>query len=217
MITPIHIPKYAPQYFLINGKSQDELGSPETALRIHKDETLFLRIANVGFLANRIEFPSGFNMEIVSSDGRPIPQAERTDTLWVYPGVLLKPTSAITDSVRFSYVDMNTLKPINVQFVQATTEFISSKEVSQQFGIKLFPVPSTARETLVLELSEPMDKDKNLVIIDALGREVFSATLERSQTQRHEISAQLAPGIYRARLTTYDGEYSATCGIVIRD
>ena len=56
-IHEVSIPEYHPSYFLVNGQSEQQLLEPDIALQTAKEEVSFLRMANIGYLANRVTFP----------------------------------------------------------------------------------------------------------------------------------------------------------------
>ena len=107
-----HVPPYVPEYFLINGKSKQQLlNDNNTAIHCGADETIFLRLSNVGYFMNNIVFPSGVKAEIIMSDGRALPQSEYNDSIVLTSGerygVLLSFDGPISDSIAVSYIDAN--------------------------------------------------------------------------------------------------------------
>ncbi len=112
MIMSLNIPKfYDPQYFLVNGAMDFQM-EEKGDINVHEgiDAKILLRLANIGYMANRYEFPTELEATIISSDGRPLPVSEISDSLWIHPGeryqVLCNPLSEFEDSIRVDYVDM---------------------------------------------------------------------------------------------------------------
>jgi len=122
---------YAPQHFLVNGKSGAQLDA--MSLTASVGEKVYMRLANIGYYANRIIFPSGMNAQIIASDGRPIPNAFNSDTVDVYPGerygVMLEATAEFNDIVQIQYVDLNTQNVANTQEIDLVVSgFIGLEE-----------------------------------------------------------------------------------------
>ncbi|MDA8886677.1 multicopper oxidase domain-containing protein [Bacteroidia bacterium] len=137
---------YNPQYFLINGKSEKQLKGPDNSIISKIDETVYLRLVNIGYYGNRISLPEGLNAKVISSDGRPLPAAYDTDTLEMYPGerygLLLQPSEVFEDSIQITYFDLNTQisksiqqMPVKVSEVNGLNTGLVSK------GLNIYPNP----------------------------------------------------------------------------
>jgi FtsP/CotA-like multicopper oxidase with cupredoxin domain len=139
------MPDYLPQYFLVNGRSEHQLSDLGIAINASVDEVVLLRLANVGFYGNRFVFPSQLGARIISSDGRPLPVEEITDTLTILPGeryqVLLESATEFSDSVAVSYFNMNTKQDMNIQYVPVHIQgFLSNVELNETI-ISVYPNP----------------------------------------------------------------------------
>ena len=55
--------------FLLMDKVSSKLLEPDIVLQTAKEEVSFLRMANIGYLANRVTFPAELNAQIISTDG----------------------------------------------------------------------------------------------------------------------------------------------------
>lgn len=123
----IHLPLYKPHYFLVNGKSHQQIVADDS---IHiagaQNQFIYIRVGNIGFYDNAIVFPPYLNATIIDSDGRPLPGSVRNDTLHISPGerygVMLNPSMQKEDTIRVYYVNMNTQMaegmekiPVNIQ------------------------------------------------------------------------------------------------------
>jgi len=87
MDMPLFIPEtFEPQYFLVNGKSGTQMTMPENRMYVSEGEKVFLRLANIGYYGVRYILPASLNSLVVSSDGRPLPNAFYSDTIEVLPG-----------------------------------------------------------------------------------------------------------------------------------
>jgi FtsP/CotA-like multicopper oxidase with cupredoxin domain len=106
---PFH--DYNPDYFLVNGKSGTDIhGDSTSKVEMDTDETLLIRLVNIGgYLPHRFIF-NGLPVTAVSSDGRPLPIQEVVDEVTVYPGerydVVIKPDSAGNYQVDIEYLSI---------------------------------------------------------------------------------------------------------------
>ena len=120
-VNPVTLPQYHPQFFLINGFSDQQLIEQDVTISTSVNQVDYVRLANIGYYGTRVIFPSGLNARIISSDGRPLNVEEITDTTYIYPGerygVLIEPDSEFQDEIQFEYFDLNTMILKNTQVV----------------------------------------------------------------------------------------------------
>ncbi|MFQ5447102.1 MAG: multicopper oxidase domain-containing protein, partial [Saprospiraceae bacterium] len=94
------VPAYEPDYFLINGKSNQQLSATDVAINADAGQNIFMRLTNIGYGIHEFVFPPELNATTLSSDGRPLPQAVLSNTVTVYPGerygVMLNSADAFT-------------------------------------------------------------------------------------------------------------------------
>ncbi|MDC1203034.1 multicopper oxidase domain-containing protein [Crocinitomicaceae bacterium] len=200
-IHEVSIPEYHPSYFLVNGQSEQQLLEPDIALQTAKEEVSFLRMANIGYLANRVTFPEELNAKIISTDGRPIVNPEISDTLWISPGerygVLIEPIVDLIDSIEISYVNMNTLTSEEIQYVPVLvsgTNGLNEALIKRTF--ELYPNPS-ADQFYIKSGGEPYDGIK---IYDAMGRLVHVENHNYMDTEIMDINMDVAKGIYTVEI-----------------
>lgn len=190
----VHIPEYHPQYFLVNGLSDQQLRQ-QSPLSAEVNGSIYLRLANMGFLKNRVIFPPGLNARIVSSDGRPLPVEEETDTVHIHPGerygVLCSATAEVTDSIRIEYINMNTGLIDSIQYVRYTIEgFLSADDANEdRVAVRQFPNPSDGR----IVIDNGYMKVLQLCITNAMGQMVLNTMVIPG---RNAMDIQLEPGIY---------------------
>ena len=140
------LPDYNPQYFFVNGRSEQQLiDTNVAAITAKANETVLLRLANIGYFGNRLIFPSQLNAQIISSDGRPLPTVEYSDTLKILPGeryqVLLESTIEFSDSISVDYFNLNTQYIVNTQLVPVNLSgFVSVSEVFEN-QVTIYPNP----------------------------------------------------------------------------
>ena len=140
------LPDYNPQYFFVNGRSEQQLiDTNVAAITAKANETVLLRLANIGYFGNRLIFPSQLNAQIISSDGRPLPTVEYSDTLEILPGeryqVLLESTIEFSDSISVDYFNLNTQYIVNTQLVPVNLSgFVSVSEVFEN-QVTIYPNP----------------------------------------------------------------------------
>jgi FtsP/CotA-like multicopper oxidase with cupredoxin domain len=187
----VPIPDYRPQYFLVNGLSEQQLDTVEY-LTAAKEEVVFCRFANVGYYGNRIVFPSELNAQIISSDGRPFPTPELSDTLWMTPGerygVLLKSAVDLVSNIAIDYFDLNTQQVENTQLLEVTINGVLSLEEEVAAEVNYFPNPS--RGTIQLNVGG------DLQVHDALGKVVWEQSVKAGEL----VKLSLDPATYTLQL-----------------
>ncbi len=163
----ISIPTYNPQHFLVNGESEQQLDD----FQVYGTDqgNLYLRLANIGYYGNRIIFPSRLETKIVDSDGRPLPLAEETDTVEVYPGerygVIADPDVIFTDQIIIQYFDLNTGIVIAEQKVNLQIDDAEGIQEEKVELIRIYPNPASDR--LKIELLSPIIE---MQLVDVNGR-----------------------------------------------
>jgi FtsP/CotA-like multicopper oxidase with cupredoxin domain len=191
------LPDYNPQYFLVNGRSEHQLlDTNVAAITAKANETILLRLANIGYYGNKFHFPMHLNARIISSDGRPLPSIEISDTLDVLPGeryqVLLQSTSEIIDSISVKYFNLNTQNIESIQMVPVNISgFISS--VDELSGDSyIYPNPTNGKINLVNVKGE-------INIYDSFGKLILKTTLNTNE-ENIDVS-HLNSGVYFIKTT----------------
>ena len=156
----VEIPKFDPQFFLINGFSDQQLAQNQVELNSEAGSRNYIRLTNIGYCGTRVILPTSLNAKIIDSDGRPLPQIEYSDTVYVYPGerygVLTETSAEFTDSIEFQYFDLNTGQIKNSQFVPINIAGFNKVEVEKVSSaqVKLSPNPFIEATTLEIKLKE---------------------------------------------------------------
>lgn len=209
-IHEVSIPEYHPSYFLVNGQSEQQLLAPDVSLQTAKEQVSFLRMANIGYLANRITFPQALNARIVSTDGRPVVPVETSDTLWISPGerygVLIEPVVDLIDSIEISYVNMNTLLSENIQYVPVSvsgTNTIDELLLNTTF-MRVYPNPSKGG----LHISSGGRSFDAVTIYNAMGTLVYEEKVYYKDGI-HELSTNFSPGLYTIKILLNGGVLDA--------
>ncbi len=197
----VRIAKYIPNYFLINGKCGNEINNDDS-IKISgaQGEKILMRLANIGFLTNRVVFPSWLNAQIIDSDGRPIPNIIINDTCYIMPGerysVMIQPNIQTTGFVTLQYIDMNTgnitftnYVPVNINGVIGIKE---NKKVSGL--ISIYPNPVSG----VLYLESDL-KVQEIEVLSLLGQTVIK-TFGKKEVEVSQLSA----GLYVIKITLPD-------------
>lgn len=147
LMDTVHVPKYVPDYFLINGKCGGEISTDDSIqVKGAQGERILMRLANIGYLTNRIVFPSWLGAQIIDSDGRPLPNAIVNDSCFIMPGerfsVLLQPFLQDTASIAVDYLDMNTGNVMNTNVVPVMISgVVGIHEINMQRA-HLYPNPA---------------------------------------------------------------------------
>lgn len=192
----MRIPKYIPDYFLINGKSEWEIkADPELFVLAMKNEPVALRIANIGFYDNMVFIPKHLNPVVYLSDGRVLPNPFVPDSIQISPGerydILIQPSAEVTDSIRIDFRDMNTSKTANSQFIPVEIKgvFSAVSNVKKELNIQLYPNP--VEELLTIKSNE----NQKLVyfVSDIHGRKYSVGVLEEME---HISMKTMCSGIY---------------------
>jgi FtsP/CotA-like multicopper oxidase with cupredoxin domain len=143
------LPDYNPQYFFVNGRSENQLSDSLNNIYISAtaNETVLLRLANIGYYGNRFIFPNQSNAKIISSDGRPLPNIEISDTLEILPGeryqLLLQSTIEFIDSITIQYFNLNSQIVENTQNVPIEISGFASVFTDNLNEINVYPNPVT--------------------------------------------------------------------------
>jgi hypothetical protein len=205
--------EFTPQFFLINGKTEHQLNDPSTHIMCKPDESNILRLANIGFLMQRIILPSELNTEVIATDGFPIPNGPLlTDTINLTPGerydAMLYPDQDLQDSIVVEYIDLNTQEILNVQKVPVTINDsidASINDIEEVTQFNVFPNPAYDFVNVQMDFKS-MSKDYSLQIRDILGRIIYSRYVPDgvpSYEKRIPIRKQ-SMGLYTARM--YQGD-----------
>lgn len=189
---------YAPQHFLINGKSEQQLSHPEFEIDAAVDEVVLLRLANIGYYGNRFIFPSGLNAEIISSDGRPLPASYSSDTLDILPGeryqVLFKATNEFTDSIQVDYFSLSTEEVMGTQFTDVTISgTLGVTDLSLEDAL-IFPNP--AKDEINIRLSEKLKNQATITVRDVSGQLILTEKMPQNQMIYLLSARNFSNGIY---------------------
>jgi FtsP/CotA-like multicopper oxidase with cupredoxin domain len=209
VVDTVNIPPYHPDYFLVNGKAQQEIAADDS-IRIHGmvGEPIYVRLANIGFYSNRAVFPSWLHAKIIDSDGRPLPSEIISDTVEVMPGerfgVLLQPSSEDSGFVEMQYVNMNTAQSEHSEFIPVNVrgQWSGLKNIKEEVQFQVFPNPSSSSDPLQLEVDNSL-VGKEIEVLDITGK-VMSK--EKIVSAKYKLSiGQLASGIYLLKIQTEKG------------
>lgn len=206
----INIPPYYPDYFLINGHSQQELLTDDSTHIVGSvNEPIYLRLANIGYCNNKVIFPASLNAQIIDSDGRPLPNAVSSDTVEIAPGerygVMLMPSIEFSGTIEVRYESMNT--GINFQSEFPPIDIVgyyNVQELSDSNSLTVYPNPASGNFRILF--NESLNTDAEMELIDASGRAVVQQTLQAG-TSSYMIEPNVSTGIYFVRITTETGIY----------
>lgn len=159
------IPEFIPDYFLHNGDSYLEL-----FVEFPEGNSMWY-VGNMGFTGVRI---LGLGHEelarIVSSDGRPLPNALQTDTLLIMPGerygVLLN-DNQFGAELSVEWISMNTGEILHTKTLHAS--FATTVEANQTYTSSVYYDAST--HSVVVETSTWNGID-DVKAVDVLGKRV---------------------------------------------
>lgn len=204
----LRIPPYLPKYFLVNGKSEQQIDADDS-IRIagSQSEFIYMRLANIGNFTNRIIFPSALNASIIDSDGRPLPNAINNDTVMIMPGerygVMLNPHTQFTDSVSISYINMNTDSIWNTQQVPVNISgFFAVNDITNENSISIYPNPvrmNSYGATVQVQIRyQSKEKTNNIEvsIINSLGQMAMQEAIKNTGNSFSLDVSNLNSGLY---------------------
>lgn len=213
----IEIPKFDPQFFLINGRSDNQLLADSMEFNSSVGRVNYVRLTNIGYSGNRIIFPAGLNATIIDSDGRPLPQNEINDTVVLYPGerygVLCEADIELTDSIYFEYFSMNTMEVKNTQKIPVNISTLSkvSEDVALVSAFDVFPNPFSDQTRINFQLIKA--GQAKISVYDIHGKRFEDINLGAAGLQlakgNHSIlfGKNVRAGLYIVRLEV-DGIYT---------
>lgn len=155
------VPRYNPDYFLINGLSDQQL-EDSVELNSKTDYVNYFRLVNIGYCSNKVIFPASLGATIIDSDGRPLPTAELSDTIEIFPGerygVLAESSVAVLDSIEVHYFDMMTGALKNIQYVKVDIQVPNSVAELPNFReLKLVPNPVVQELTVEFNIAKEVN------------------------------------------------------------
>lgn len=200
-----HIPKYVPNYFLINGECGAEINNDDSIkIKGAQGEKIFMRLANIGFLSNRVTFPSWLNAQIIDSDGRPLPSAIINDTCYIMPGerygVMLQPNIQTTGTVTVEYIDMNTGTTVYTNPVPVNINGMIGIKENKQEENSLIIYPNPVSETIYITAPENINGE--IEIINSIGQVVI-----KTKSQKEIDVSKLQSGLYFIRINSLQFNY----------
>lgn len=195
----IPLPPYDPKYFLVNGRSQQQLKDTTIEINSEINKTIYLRLANIGYYYNRFVFPKSIQARVIDSDGRPLPKDFITDSLEISPGerygVLFSSTSEINDSIEVQYINMNNyqIKGIEKVALKITVPNSTENSLASQDNFVVFPNPSNESIQIKLPIS---NNSKRFKIYHSMGNLIDETELPANTSQFTYYCKNLPEGIY---------------------
>ena len=200
----IPIPKYNPDYFLINGLSDQQL-EDTIELESMTNYVNYFRLVNIGYCTNKVIFPASLGAQIIDSDGRPLPSIETNDTVEIYPGerygVLATSAVPITDSIEVQYFDMMTGALKNTQYVKVEIEESNHVEtldnireltlvpnpVDQELKVKFDLLSNTNISYRIISLDGKLIASDKLINLK-VGENIFKINTSKLSTGKYILS-----------------------------
>jgi FtsP/CotA-like multicopper oxidase with cupredoxin domain len=170
-----------------------------------RNENTFLRLANIGYYANKYVFSDKLNATVISSDGRPLPETLILDTLTIFPGerygVLVNSSTLDDDSIQIEYLNLNTLSAEGTEYIRyQVVEELSANTLSPAW-LQVFPNPFTSS----LKLRNLGNEDiRNIAIYTLSGQLVYTDAAKYNSSVVLQLG-HLAAGSYLIQVTTESG------------
>ena len=145
ILSPGLLTLYQADYLMLNGKSGSQLLTGPSSVTGTTNDTIAMRLGNMGYGMVRYIFPPAADMTVYMSDGRAIPNPTNTDTIDVYSGerysVILDPDSEFNEMVTIEYFDLRTNELLGTNLVPIIIDDLSLEENEKVPGIELLGNP----------------------------------------------------------------------------
>lgn len=219
-VKAVRIPKFSPQFFLVNGFSDQQLVSENVVFSSSENEVNYVRLANIGYYGNRVIFPAELNAKIISSDGRPLINEEHSDTVYLFPGerygVLTQASSEFSGQIQFDYINLNTMMVKNTQVVSTNVSGVFSVENlnSDRLAFDVAPNPFDEMASLQFELMQ--DGELEISIFELSGKQILETKKIPSQKGKQSIligELILVKGVYLVKMVL-NGKYLGSKKVV---
>lgn len=195
----IPLPPYLPTYFLINGKSDQQLKDSTIAVDGNTNQKIYLRLANIGYYYNRYVFPKSLIVEVIDSDGRPLPKSRLVDTLDVLPGerygVMLHSTDELTDFIQVLYCNMNTYQIKNIQKVDIKLSLPQGINTLSFNKNEMLAYPNPTTDLLHIKWFNN-NMEGRLKLINNQGTVILEEEILPNSTLTNLMTNKLQDGIY---------------------
>jgi FtsP/CotA-like multicopper oxidase with cupredoxin domain len=206
----VKIPKYVPDYFLVNGKSRQQIwGDTNISINSPAKKNIYVRLTNIGFSDHQVIFPKALNAVLIDSDGRPLPSQVRSDTVVVSPGerygVMLAPTAILNDSIIVNYISLNTSMIQGTEKVPVTISHSTNINTLTKDNILIYPNPANNS----IHIADPRGEVQKVQIYDAFGRLIYFVKTDNIDIMNIPVS-DIADGLYTVRLETHNGVIAKT-------
>jgi FtsP/CotA-like multicopper oxidase with cupredoxin domain len=164
---PTLVPEsFKAQYFLVNGKSGNQLDAPDNYMYFQSNEKVYMRLANIGYYGVRYIFETGLNARTVASDGRPLPMEMFSDTVEIMPGeryeTFLQFGTLTSSVLTVEHFNLNTLE---TESSQEMIFWSSNASLDETELLTIFPNPT---DDIIYFSEEPVLYS----ISDLAGKEV---------------------------------------------
>ena len=155
---------------------------------------------------NQVIFPSSLQAQIIDSDGKPLPTSINSDTLVLMPGerygVMLTPTSQITDSIIVHYKSMNTDSTYGTEYPPVVISgFFAVQEDESKFKISVYPNPNNGTFTITGV------QNANVEITNTLGEVVLKREIKTISPVQLDIS-KYPKGTYFIKVINSKGVFT---------
>jgi len=208
---------YNPDYFIVNGQSGTDIAqNSNSAVAMDVNQSLLVRVNNMGFLAHRLHF-SGLSTTVVSSDGRPLPVQTHVSEFTVYPGerydFIVEPDSSANYTVVIEYLsvyDESVQGTASIPVVVTGVLTIGDDETLPETYSLSQNYPNPFNPATTIRYGLPKTTTVVLKIYNALGQEVRTL-INRTETAgyksviwdgRNNLGQPVASGMYVYRLQT---------------
>lgn len=170
-----------PDYFMVNGKSGNQIEEANISAIGTSNENIALRLGSMAYSKVTYQFPEDLHAVVHMSDGRAIPNAYETTELEIYPGerftVILSPEENFTaDGILVEYYDMLDDELVGTNIIPFYAVGVDENEANQLNPL-IYPNPTT--DNISIKLNKP----ESVRIININGKVVGEFQLTQSDSQ----------------------------------
>ncbi|MFZ6053210.1 multicopper oxidase domain-containing protein [Halocola ammonii] len=170
MAFPFH--EIQPDYFMVNGRSGEDLQSTGTTVGALPNEKIALRLGSMAYSLVKVHFPENLNAEVMMSDGRVLENAFSPEILEIYPGerfsVLLEPEGSFTGEIEVEYYSMMNGEYEFSNFIPVQDLTTGVGEMTKNNQLRLQPNPAV--DQVAVKGAEGVDLSINSIEGRSLGK-----------------------------------------------
>ncbi len=182
---------YDANYAMVNGWAGSEIEDKNQSIEGNLNDSIGLRIGNIGYGRIEVVFPNNLDVEVYGSDGREV-NSYFADTIQLYPGerfgMVGYPQSAIDDSIKVNYYDLRNEDLFYTNYIPV--KIIDDASIDQLEGDNLLIYPNPFNDQFKID---GISINGAANVIDLNGKIVWEGELKVGSSS---LQLNLKPGVY---------------------